>query len=192
MIALADQANDGTTSAARTSNGRNSRSHAPNFRQAMASGAVGRSTSGLWYQNTRDNLARSADYVCNLTLLSATVETPKERSGGRYSSLLWNAANGRCVGPVDEGEPVTAPSSQRTQKAANIPKPTKKAKRKKERTMTQTKTEKLMRPMELTDTELDAVAGGAPVIDQNMAGIAVGVVVQDVNVNVLTGDVNNA
>jgi hypothetical protein len=53
-------------------------------------------------------------------------------------------------------------------------------------------TEKLNHPMELTDTELDAVAGGAPVIDQNMAGIAVGVVVQDVNVNVLTGDVFNA
>jgi len=54
-------------------------------------------------------------------------------------------------------------------------------------------TEKLMRPMELTDTEIDEVAGGAaPVIDQNMAGIAVGVVVQDVNVNVLTGDVLNA
>ena len=54
-------------------------------------------------------------------------------------------------------------------------------------------TEKLIHPMELTDTELDAVAGGAaPVIDQNMAGIAVGVVVQDVNVNVLTGDVLNA
>ena len=53
--------------------------------------------------------------------------------------------------------------------------------------------EKLNRPMELTDTELDAVAGGAnPVIDQNMAGIGVGVVVQDVNVNVLTGDVFNA
>jgi hypothetical protein len=46
---------------------------------------------------------------------------------------------------------------------------------------------------ELTAAELDEVAGGAnPVIDQNMAGIAVGVVVQDVNVNVLTGDVNNA
>jgi hypothetical protein len=55
-------------------------------------------------------------------------------------------------------------------------------------------TENLIRPMELTDAELDAVAGGAnPVIDQNMAGIAVGVVVQDVNVNVnaLTGDVVN-
>jgi hypothetical protein len=46
---------------------------------------------------------------------------------------------------------------------------------------------------ELTDAELDMVAGGAdPVIDQNMAGIGVAVVVQDVNVNVLTGDVLNA
>ena len=46
---------------------------------------------------------------------------------------------------------------------------------------------------ELTDTELDAVTGGAnPVIDQRNAGIAVGAVVQDVNVNVLTGDVFNA
>ena len=46
---------------------------------------------------------------------------------------------------------------------------------------------------ELTDTELDAVPGGAnPVIDQRNAGIAVGAVVQDVNVNVLTGDVFNA
>ena len=53
-------------------------------------------------------------------------------------------------------------------------------------------TEKMIRPMELTDTEIDEVAGGAPVIDQNMAGIAVGVVVQDVNVNVGTGKVFNA
>ena len=52
-------------------------------------------------------------------------------------------------------------------------------------------TEKLIHPSELTDTELDAVAGGL-VIDQRNAGIGVGVVVQDVNVNVLTGDVNNA
>jgi hypothetical protein len=48
-------------------------------------------------------------------------------------------------------------------------------------------------PMELTDAELDVVAGGSGlVIDQGDAGIAVGVVVQDVNVNVLTGDVINA
>jgi hypothetical protein len=48
-------------------------------------------------------------------------------------------------------------------------------------------------PMELTDAELDVVAGGSElVIDQGDAGIAVGVVVQDVNVNVLTGDVINA
>jgi len=55
-------------------------------------------------------------------------------------------------------------------------------------------TESTMTKMyELTDAELDAVAGGAnPVVDQNMAGIWVAVVVQDVNVNVLTGDVNNA
>jgi hypothetical protein len=55
-------------------------------------------------------------------------------------------------------------------------------------------TESTMTKMyELTDAELDAVAGGAnPVVDQNMAGIGVAVVVQDVNVNVLTGDVNNA
>jgi hypothetical protein len=46
-------------------------------------------------------------------------------------------------------------------------------------------------PVELTDAELDVVAGGA-VIDQNEAGIGVAVVVQDVNVNVLTGDVVNA
>ena len=54
-------------------------------------------------------------------------------------------------------------------------------------------TEKLIHPTDLTDIELDAVAGGAnPVIDQRFAGIGVGVVVQDVNVNVLTGDVVNA
>jgi hypothetical protein len=48
-------------------------------------------------------------------------------------------------------------------------------------------------PMELTDAELDVVAGGSElVIDQGDAGIAVGVVVQDVNVNVLTGNVINA
>ena len=52
-------------------------------------------------------------------------------------------------------------------------------------------TEKMIRPMELTDTEIDEVAGGL-VIDQRDAGIAVGVVVQDVNVNILTGDVMNA
>jgi len=60
---------------------------------------------------------------------------------------------------------------------------------KKELTMTRTNNEM----WELTDTELDAVTGGAnPVIDQRNAGIAVGAVVQDVNVNVLTGDVFNA
>jgi hypothetical protein len=48
-------------------------------------------------------------------------------------------------------------------------------------------------PVELTDAELDVVAGGsALVIDQNDAVIAVGVVVQDVNVNVGTGPVINA
>jgi hypothetical protein len=48
-------------------------------------------------------------------------------------------------------------------------------------------------PVELTDAELDVVAGGAtPVIDQNDAGIGVAVVVQDVNVNALTGNVVNA
>jgi oligoribonuclease (3'-5' exoribonuclease) len=51
-------------------------------------------------------------------------------------------------------------------------------------------------PVELTDAELDVVAGGSDlVIDQNdavIAVIAVGVVVQDVNVNVGTGPVINA
>ena len=59
--------------------------------------------------------------------------------------------------------------------------------------MTPTKEMTKREMWELTDIELDAVTGGAnPVIDQNMAGIGVAVVVQDVNVNVLTGDVNNA